>query len=520
MPAKFTFMISWLSYVFVFFPIALWIVAAIYRSFRVDRLIEFTKNIFLAAILTGVVELCLLLAEISSEQTIEILMFHWRIDKVSIVFFTMVSVIGWTVLSFSKNYLWGDKKQQIFTARLIFTIASVLLLMISGDVVLFFAGWVLSGYGLRKLISLYDDRKYAIITGKKKKIMSMLSASLLLVAFLIIVISTGQWDLNNIFLTSSSHAIDQSTLEWAAFFLALAAIVKSAHIPFHGWVLGMMEAPTPVSGILHAGLLNAGPFLIIRFSTLFDQVSLAPDILIIWGGLSAMYGTLVSFYQPAAKTRLSYSSIGHMGFSTMLSGLGLYPAAVLHLIGHSFYKAHTFLSSGSEIDKYRIIQTRHIYFAKLTKWHIISGFATGVVLFLIFSKLFKGTFFPYYPFFVLGFIITIGISAFIVNTSVYSSYFKGLMNMSLFTITVFLSFFLFETGAEYIIPVSIKNFEHDYWLFASTTFIMIMFILLALYAVMLKWRYLPPIPKWDVYVRNGFYLHAWFDQQIIKSSKK
>jgi hypothetical protein len=79
---------------------------------------------------------------------------------------------------------------------------------------------------------------------------------------------------------------------------------------------------------------------------------------------------------------------------------------------------------------------------------------------------------------------------------------------------------MFEAAAEFIIPVTPRNFEGNIWLFVSTTFIMIMFILLALYSVLLKWRYLPSIPKWDVYIRNGFYIHTWVDQQLIQLISK
>ncbi len=503
---------NWLSYSFALWPFLLCCLTAIDKYFRVERLIDVAKFVMLMAILTGLVGLSILISNDSVFTIQNTGLLGVQTDRISALFFTMVSVIGWVVLSFSKNYLRGDAMHRRFTIHLIFTIASVMFLMTAGDIFTFLIAWILSSYELRKLISFYQDRKYAVLSGKKKKMMSIFSAGLLIIAFSMIFLFTVQIDLNSFFQMCSSGYVDQSILEWIAVLLALAAIIQSAHVPFHGWVLSVMEAPTPVSGILHAGLLNAGPFLIIRFHPVFDKVSIAPNILILWGGLSAMYGTLVSFYQPAVKTRLSYSSVGHMGFSTMLSGLGLYPAAVLHLVGHSFYKAHTFLSSGSEIDKYRIIQTRDIHFAKLSKYHIIGGFAVGIALFLLLSGLFKGSFFPYYPFFILGFIITIGISAFIINTSVYTFHIKGFYQIISFTLFVFFSFFMFEAAAEFIIPVTPRNFEGNIRLFVSTTFIMIMFILLALYSVLLKWRYLPSIPKWDVYIRNGFYIHTWVDQ--------
>ncbi|MCX7729560.1 MAG: proton-conducting transporter membrane subunit, partial [Bacteroidia bacterium] len=203
-------------------------------------------------------------------------------------FFIMVSIIGWVVIDFSKNYLWGDALHKIFLGRLIFTISVVQFLTIAGDMISFFGCWFLSDVGLRKLIALYENRKYALITEKKKFIISFASNFFMLFSFALLYVFSGQLYLSQIFDSSQKQFIHSSVLEWAAITLALSAIIKSANIPFHGWVLGMMEAPTPVSGLLHAGLLNAGPFLVIRFASIFENVSIAPDILILWGGLSAL----------------------------------------------------------------------------------------------------------------------------------------------------------------------------------------------------------------------------------------
>lgn len=446
--------------------------------------------------------------------------FEWLYDPISITFFLMVSIIGWAVLHFSKNYLWGDALQKTFIERFIFTVGVVQTLMISGNLMTLFLAWFLSDVGLRKLIALYEYRKYALITERKKMVVSTISNFFMLMGIVIFYLHFHTLNLNELFKYFQIRNINDFYLELAAVCFSISAIVKSANIPFHGWVLGMMEAPTPVSGILHAGLLNAGPFLIIRFHSLFDYTHTASYILIIWGGISALYGTLVSYFQPAVKTRLSYSSVGHMGFSLMLGGLGIYSAAVLHLIGHSFYKAHAFLSSGSDIDKYRVIQTRNIYLHKLSVLHIISGFLIGISFYFIFLWLFKGTFFPSYSFFVLGFIVTIGISTFIINTLVYVGYIRGWLNIVFFTLQVFLSFFVLEWATEHIVAGGTKDFSNDYILFISTTFIMLMFIVLSVYSVLLKWKFISPIPYWDVYVRNGFYLHTVFDNLFSGVKKK
>ncbi len=114
-----------------------------------------------------------------------------------------------------------------------------------------------------------------------------------------------------------------------------------------------METPTPVSALLHAGILNAGPFLALRMAYVLDTNRSATTALLVIGGITAVFASVVLLTQPSVKVALAYSSAAHMGFMLMVCGMGLYPAALLHLVAHSFYKAHAFLASGSVIDEQR-----------------------------------------------------------------------------------------------------------------------------------------------------------------------
>ncbi|WP_200932974.1 proton-conducting transporter membrane subunit [Brevundimonas sp. Leaf168] len=137
----------------------------------------------------------------------------------------------------------------------------------------------------------------------------------------------------------------------AAALLALAAVLKSAQFPLHSWLTEVMEAPTPVSALLHAGVINAGGFLLIRFA---DVMLLAPGVmapLVVLGGFTALFGSLVMLTQPAVKTSLAWSTVAQMGFMTMQCGLGLFPLALLHIVAHSLYKTHSFLSSGGAVER-------------------------------------------------------------------------------------------------------------------------------------------------------------------------
>ena len=129
----------------------------------------------------------------------------------------------------------------------------------------------------------------------------------------------------------------------------LAAVLKSAQFPFHGWLPDTMETPTPVSALMHAGIINAGGFLIIRFSPLMAKAPHALELLAAVGGFTALFGSLVMITQTSVKRTLAFSTVAQMGFMMLQCGLGAFALALLHIAAHSLYKAHAFLSSGSVI---------------------------------------------------------------------------------------------------------------------------------------------------------------------------
>jgi NAD(P)H-quinone oxidoreductase subunit 5 len=126
-------------------------------------------------------------------------------------------------------------------------------------------------------------------------------------------------------------------------------VLKTAQLPFHGWLTQVMEAPTPVSALLHAGVVNLGGMVLIKLSALWSVVPLASWLLVLWGGLTAGLACWVMQTRISIKLRLAWSTCAQMGFMLMECGLGQYSLALLHLVTHSIYKAHAFLSSGSQV---------------------------------------------------------------------------------------------------------------------------------------------------------------------------
>jgi NAD(P)H-quinone oxidoreductase subunit 5 len=199
------------------------------------------------------------------------------------------------------------------------------------------------------LLLFYPGRVAARRAARKKALTGYLGSAALIAAAGCLIAGYGTTDIATILGAARAGDVPASAL-WAAGFLALAAILKSALAPTHGWLTEVMEAPTPVSALLHAGVVNAGGFLLIRFSDVMLASPLVLALLVMVGGFSAIFGGLVMLTQPAVKTSLAWSTLAQMGFMILQCGLALFPLALLHIVAHSLYKAHAFLSSGGAVE--------------------------------------------------------------------------------------------------------------------------------------------------------------------------
>jgi NADH-quinone oxidoreductase subunit L len=138
-----------------------------------------------------------------------------------------------------------------------------------------------------------------------------------------------------------------------ALLLFIGAMGKSAQFPLHLWLPGSLFAPTPVHALLHAGIINAGGFLINRLAPLFGMSSTTLHVAFVIGTLTAALGATMMLAQNDIKKTLGFSTIGQMGYMVMECGLGAFSLAVFHLIAHGLFKATVFLNCGNVIHKTR-----------------------------------------------------------------------------------------------------------------------------------------------------------------------
>ena len=273
-----------------------------------------------------------------------------RLDAVSVPMALLVTFIGWIVIRYARTYMDGEAGQGPFTGWLSMTLSAVLALVTAGSLVQLVLAWIAMSLFLHRLLLFYPGRRAAARAARKKFVTARLGDTALMAAAAVLVAAYGTADIGSI-LAAAKAGQGSGLATGAACLLGVAAILKSAQFPTHGWLAEVMETPTPVSALLHAGVINAGGFLLIRFA---DVMVLAPGVLavlVIVGGFTALFASMVMLTQPAVKTSLAWSTIAQMGFMIFECGLALFPLALLHILAHSLYKAHAFLSSGGAVER-------------------------------------------------------------------------------------------------------------------------------------------------------------------------
>jgi len=278
-------------------------------------------------------------------------------DGVTSLMFLLVSFVGWIICGYSERYLDGEANQGRYFRWTAFTLGSVAMMVISGNLVMFVVSWVMTSLGLHKLLLHYSNRPAAQRAAWTKFTISRIGDASLVASMVLIYAEFQTLQFNELFIAISSQlgsldtgSIASPRLMVAGWLLILGAVTKSAQFPFHTWLPQTMETPTPVSALMHAGIVNAGGYLIIRTSPIVTLAPGALTVLAIVGAFTACFAACVMITQSNIKKSLAYSTIAQMGFMMLQCGLGAFSAAMLHILAHSLYKAHAFLSSGSVIE--------------------------------------------------------------------------------------------------------------------------------------------------------------------------
>ncbi len=275
-----------------------------------------------------------------------------HVDNLTIILLVLVSFLLAVVTRYSINYLAGDPGQGRFTKWLCLTGGCVLVIVISGNLLQFALAWSATSWCLHQLLMFYPGRPGAVLAARKKFIISRLGDLCLLIVLVLVFKKFHTWEFSAIFAACQAlHASDLAAgwfgINAICFLLVAGAMMKSAQFPFHSWLPDTMETPTPVSALMHAGIINAGGYLIIRLSPLVTLSAAAMSTLALFGAFTALFASLVMLTHASVKRSLAFSTVAQMGFMMLECGLGAFGLATLHIVAHSLYKAHAFLASGS-----------------------------------------------------------------------------------------------------------------------------------------------------------------------------
>jgi NAD(P)H-quinone oxidoreductase subunit 5 len=296
-----------------------------------------------------------------------------QLDIVSSAMFVLVSTLALVVVRYSRTYLVGQRELDRYARSLLLTVASVTVLVTSNHLAVLVVAWFATDVGLHQLLTFYRTRRQAIIVAHKKFLLSRLADACFVSSLVLIGPAVGSLRIDVVNAAAQANGELSPTLHLAAVLLVFGVLLKSAQIPFHGWMQQVMEAPTPVSALLHAGVVNIGGFVMIRLAPFMGRASIAQGLLLGVGLFTTIIAALVMTTRVSIKGVLAWSTIGQMGFMLVQCGLGAWHMALMHLLAHSLYKAHTFLSAGSVVQQWRAAHLIHSPRASL--WHLMAGAA-------------------------------------------------------------------------------------------------------------------------------------------------
>lgn len=269
-------------------------------------------------------------------------------DGLAVSLTAIAAVVGSLAVIFSVDYMHGEGQLGRYYFLVLFFIGAMIGLVLSGNLLFTFFFWEITALCSYGLISFYNDDPKAVAGGMKALIITQVGGVGLLAGTLIAYANLGSFQIAD--LLKSSSAIPAVSLSFIAFSFLIAAAAKSAQFPFHTWLPDAMEAPTPISALIHAAtMVNAGIYLLARFYPAFESVPAWTMSVLLVGLISALIAALSALIATDLKRTLAYSTVSQLGYMVYAIGAGGVFASQFHLLSHAVFKALLFLAAGSVI---------------------------------------------------------------------------------------------------------------------------------------------------------------------------
>jgi NADH-quinone oxidoreductase subunit L len=307
----------------------------------------------LFSVLTAVASLALFLFA-SSEPVIQIPLgqafgdLNFVPDGLAVSLTAIAAVIGSLAVIFSVDYMHGEAQLGRYYFLVLFFIGAMTGLVLSGNLLFTFFFWEITALCSYGLISFYNDDPKAVAGGIKALIITQVGGVGLLAGTLIAFAELGSFQISD--LLANASFLPAAALAWIAFSFLVAAAAKSAQFPFHTWLPDAMEAPTPISALIHAAtMVNAGIYLLARFYPAFEAVPGWTMSVLLVGLISALIAAVSALIATDLKRALAYSTVSQLGYMVYAIGAGGVLASQFHLLSHAVFKALLFLAAGSVI---------------------------------------------------------------------------------------------------------------------------------------------------------------------------
>ena len=282
------------------------------------------------------------------------------IDRLSAVMMVLISGVGTIIYTYSIGYMYQDSHDRRYLALIGFTTSVLLCMVSSANLMMLFLFWQILSYMLYLLA--HNHAHQATLEGAFRTFTLLRVGDVAFLSGILVAHQLyGTLEFQALFAKAAESPITLSP--WPGIeiggttvitlLLLIGAMSKSAQFPLFIWLRDYLYAPTPSTALLHAGIINAGGFLINRLAPLFGLSSTTLHVAFVVGTLTAILGATMMLVQNDIKNTLGFSTIGQMGYMIMECGLGAFSLAVFHLIAHGLFKATVFLNCGNVIHKAR-----------------------------------------------------------------------------------------------------------------------------------------------------------------------
>jgi NADH-quinone oxidoreductase subunit L len=300
-------------------------------------------------------------------------------DPLSAITTSLVCLISTLIFIYSIGYmenLFGQWTYK-FYAYLSFFLFSMLLIVLSDNLLGMFFGWEGVGLASYLLIGYFHQQKYATNSALEAFVMNRIGDWLYLFGIFSIFYLFGSLNLLEIF--SKVKEIDPNLLGLTVLLLFGGAVGKSGQVPLHTWLPNAMAGPTPVSALLHSStMVAAGVYMVARLYPVFESAPQGLKVVALIGGFTALFASLAATSHTDIKKIIAFSTMSQLGLMFLALGIGDKTSAMFHLTTHAFFKALLFLSAGSIIHAFHH-HARDIYEVGGLKKHMPITYATFFV---------------------------------------------------------------------------------------------------------------------------------------------